>query len=336
MHRPAVLALVAIAAGLFACLWRPSAQWVESAYANGFYPVWERAIYHLTSRLPWSLGDIVVVCGVAALLWCLWSRQWLWALAVVGIYAFWFEAGWGWNYNRAPLETRVVYVAQHENEGALRALRARAIAEMNRLAALAHARADVPLDTDALYAVWLPVVQAGGDAWTPLTYPPKPTLADPFMNATGTSGYINPLTLNSHLASDLLWFERPFALAHEWSHVAAYAREDEANYIAIVTTTRSSDPAIAYSGWLSMFLYLPPLEHYEKSTFSPLVWQDFAAIAARNRRHLNVSLATFSWRTYNTYLKSNHIASGIENYNEVTRLYLGIQLDRQGVPIPRP
>ncbi len=315
-------------------LWRPSPQWVESAYANGFYPVWERTIYQVTSRLPWSLGDLVVLAGAAALLWCLWSRQWLGALAVLGIYAFGCEASWGWNYNRAPIETRVVYVAQNENEKALRELRARAIANVNRLAPLAHAHAGMPLDTDGLYADWLPVVQAGGDTWTPLTYPPKPTLADPFMNATGTSGYINPFTLNSHLASDLLWFERQFALAHEWSHVAAYAREDEANYLAILATTRSSDPVEAYSGWLSLFLYLPPLQHYPKATFSPLVWSDFAAIRKRNAERINLNLATLSWRTYNTYLKSNHIGSGIENYNEVIRLYLGIQLDARGLPTP--
>jgi len=336
MRRPAALALVAIAAGLFACVWRPSPTWVETVYANGFYPQWERAIYQLTSRFPWSLGDVVVLGGAAWFGARLWKRDWLGAAAVLGVYAFWFEASWAWNYNRVPLETRVIYEAKNENEHALQALRARAIAEMNRLAPLAHARADAPLDTEQLYSDWLPVVQALGDAWTPLTYPPKPTLANAFMNATGTTGYINPFTLNSHLASDLLWFERPFTLAHEWSHVAAYAREDEANYIGILATTRSNDPVEAYSGWLSLFEYLPPLQNYPKSMFSQLVWDDFAAIRKRNSETINARLATISWRTYNTYLKSNHVASGIENYGEVIRLYLGIPLDHEGLPIPKP
>jgi hypothetical protein len=179
------------------------------------------------------------------------------------------------------------------------------------------------------------VVQAGGDAWTPLTGAPKPTLADPFMAATGTSGYINPLALDVHLASDLLWFERPFDLAHEWSHVAGYAREDEANFLAIVSCARSNDPVVQYSGWVELFLYLPPEARYSQKTFIPLVWADFAALRERNRRHINVSLANFSWRTYNTYLKSNHVASGIQNYDEVTRLYLGIARDREGLPMSR-
>jgi hypothetical protein len=209
------------------------------------------------------------------------------------------------------------------------------MAQMNALAAAAHARAAQALDLDALRAEWLPAVQRAGDDWTPRVGPPKPTVADPFMLATGTSGFINPLTLNVAMASDLLWFERPFDLAHEWSHDAAYAREDEANYLAIITTLRSPDPAVQYSGWFELFLYLPQKRHYAHREFVPLVWQDFAALRRRNARHINTLLAHWSWRTYNAYLKSNRVASGVKNYDEVTRLMLGVPLDAQGLPIAR-
>jgi hypothetical protein len=214
-------------------------------------------------------------------------------------------------------------------------LRRRAMLEMNALAAPAHAQAAQPLDLDALRAAWLPAVQRAGNSWTPRVGAAKPTVADPFMMANGTSGFINPLTLNVHLASDLLWFERPFDLAHEWSHVAAYAREDEANYLAIVTCIRSPDPVLQYSGWFELFLYLPQQRHYARREFSPLVWRDFAALRERDARHINVLIAHWSWRTYNVYLKGNRIASGIENYNEVTRLMLGIPRDASGLPIAR-
>jgi hypothetical protein len=214
-------------------------------------------------------------------------------------------------------------------------LRTRAMAEMNALAARAHARSAIPLDLPALRAAWLPAVQRAGDAWTPNVGGPKPTIADPFMMATGTSGFINPLTLNVALASDLLWFERPFDLAHEWSHDAAYAREDEANYLAIVTCLRSPDPAVQYSGWFELFLYLPQKPHYKHREFVALVWQDFAALRRRDARHINVLLAHWSWRTYNVYLKSNRISSGIANYDEVTRLMLGVPLDAQTLPVAK-
>jgi hypothetical protein len=331
--RSARVAMIAL--GVAALLWRPSSLWVEDAYVNGVYPWWEHALFPISSTLPWSLGDVVVLAGIAIIVWRLLRRDWLGALATIAVYACWFEAGWGWNYDRAPIEARTAYDQARITPRAVDSLRVQAIAQMNRLAPLAHAQASAPLDIAGLYGAWLPVVQAGGDAWTPLTGAPKPTLADPFMDATGTSGYINPLALDVHLASDLLWFERPFDLAHEWSHVAGYAREDEANFLAIVSCARSNDPVVQYSGWVELFLYLPPEAQYSKKTFIPLVWADFAAIRERNRRHIDVSLANLSWRTYNTYLKTNHVASGIQNYDEVTRLYLGIARDRGGLPMSR-
>ncbi|HVS45712.1 MAG TPA: DUF3810 family protein [Verrucomicrobiae bacterium] len=339
---------LAIAAAVVLLSIHPSAQWVERAYANGAYPIWQHAISAITLPLPFSLGDLAGVAGLAIAILIVAhnlramrkgrrllpiARALYGLLALGAVYTGWFLLSWGLNYDRAPLETRTRYDASRVTLAAGRRLSDVARTNVNRLAAAAHARSGRPLDTDGLEASWLPVVRRLGDTWTPHVGAPKISIADPFMNATGTSGYINPLTLNSHLASDLLWFERPFDLAHEWTHVAAFAREDEANYVAVLTTTRSRDPVIAYSGWLEVFLTLPLKAHYKKTDFAPLVWSDFAAIRLRNARRLNLSLARFSWRTYNVYLKSNHVAAGVENYNEVARLLLAIPLDRQGLPI---
>jgi hypothetical protein len=329
-------------------LWQPPAAWIERAYVNGAYSHWQPVAFTISNPLPWSLGDVAALIGIAAIVWLVvrFIRRRRWTLrdvtalvlsigAVLGVYAVWFQLSWAWNYARAPIETRLRFDAGRVTASGAAELRARAMAQMNALAPLAHAHAAAPLDLAALYQAWLPAVQRGGNTWTPVPDAPKPTIADPFMVATGTSGFINPFTLNVALASDLLWFERPFDLAHEWSHVAAYAREDEANYLAIVTCLRSPDPMIRYSGWFELFLYLPQKRRYAHREFSPLVWQDFAAIRKRDARHINVLLAHWSWRTYNVYLKSNRIASGIANYDEVTRLILGVPLGADGLPLAR-
>lgn len=303
----------------------------------------------MTSVVPWSLGDVAALLGIVAIVWRVgafarqgrrrrreaWPALVLDLAAITGLYAVWFETSWGWNYARAPLEARLQYDAARVTPGGATALRARAMSEMNALASAAHAGAERPLDRARLQEAWLPVVRRAGDDWIPVVGDAKPTVANPFMEATGTSGFINPLTLNVQLAGDLLWFERPFDLAHEWSHVAAYAREDEANYLSIVACLRSSDPVVRYSGWFELFLYLPQKRRYARSEFAPQVWQDFAALRRRDSRHINVLLAHWTWRTYNVYLKSNRIASGIENYDEVTRLILGIPFDAAGLPQAR-
>jgi hypothetical protein len=336
----------AIALGVAALSYKPSAAWVENAYVNGAYPGWQRLAHAVTAPLPFSLGDVAALLGVAAIVWRTiaffrsskrrrsWPALVLDVATICAAYAVWFEIAWGWNYERAPVETRLSYDAARVTPQAAVVLRSRAIGQMNALAKTAHERSGASLDRTALRTAWLPVVRRAGDAWDPLGGAAKPTIADPFMQATGTSGFINPLTLEVQLAGDVLWFERPFDLAHEWSHVAAYAREDEANYLAILTCLRSRDPAQRYSGWLELFLYLPQKQKYARSEFSPLVWADFAALRRRNARHVNVLLARWTWRTYGAYLKSNRIASGVANYNEVSRLMLGIPLDAAGLPVP--
>ena len=308
---------------------------MERAYANGAYPTWEHAAFAVTNPVPWSMGDVAVLLGVAAIVWRLRARKWLDVIAIAALYSIWFHASWGWNYARAPMETRLAFDRRRVTTAAATALRDRAMAQMNELAPVAHANAERPLDLAALRMQWLPAVQRAGDTWEPVVGAPKPTIADPFMQATGTSGFINPFALTVQTAGDLLWFERPFDTAHEWTHVAAYAREDEANYVAIVTCLRSPDPVVRYSGWFELFLYLPQKAKYRRSDFVPLVWQDFAAIRKRDSRHINVLLAHWTWRTYNAYLKTNRIASGVENYNEVTRLVLGIPLDALGLPLAK-
>lgn len=257
--------------------------------------------------------------------------------ALAGFYAFWFYGGWGWGYARAPVQTRVAYDSSRITPQALDAFRRRAIAAMNHWAPIAHAQYNATPEftgyhMDLLHNAWLPVVQRLGDRWMPEISPAKFTLAGFFMNKNGTSGFTNPFTLETQLAPDLLWFERPFDQAHEWSHAAGYNREDEANYIAALTCMRDSDAIAQYSGWLEIFLYLPPQAKYARKTFVPQVLADFAALRARNAHFVNLNFARFSWHMYNKYLKSNRIASGVQNYGEVTRLLLAVPLDRSGLP----
>ncbi len=331
-----------IAAGIWAAVWHPSAAWVESAFSNGYYVRWQAFWAGVTAGIPFSLGDVVVivgvVVGVAQIVRGLRrpTRTVVALAAIGGLYSLWFYAGWGWGYDRGPVQDRVVFEPARIDSVAVAVIRMQTIAELNRLAPIAHSSHErTDFDEALLQTAWSPVVQRLGDTWRPAVSRAKPTLAGPFMDASGTSGFTNPFTLETQLAPDLLWFERPFSQAHEWAHVAGYNREDEANFIAVLTCLRDPDPIAQYSGRLELFLYLPPLKSYPHSAFVPLVWQDFAALRKRNAHFVNLDLSRFSWRVYNRYLRSNRIASGVQNYSEVVRLILGVPLDRQGLPLPK-
>ena len=62
----------------------------------------------------------------------------------------------------------------------------------------------------------------------------------------------DPYFLETLVARGLLPFERPFVVAHEWSHLAGYADESEANFVGWLTCLRGPAPD-QYSGWLFMF-----------------------------------------------------------------------------------
>ena len=96
-------------------------------------------------------------------------------------------------------------------------------------------------------------VREAGIGWNVVPARPKRTILDWYLPVrAGVDGMTDPFFLETLVAGNILPFERPFVVAHEWSHLAGIADEGEANY----TAWRSCVPrsaADAYSGWL--FLY---------------------------------------------------------------------------------
>src|SRR4029434_3405482 len=68
----------------------------------------------------------------------------------------------------------------------------------------------------------------------------------PFFTRAGISGMINPFALETVVHPDLLPFERPFVVAHEWAHLAGQADEAEANAVGWLACMRGT-AAHAYS-----------------------------------------------------------------------------------------
>jgi len=159
---------------------------------------------------------------------------------------------------------------------------------------------------------------------------PKRTLLDPYFVATGVSGMFFPYTFETYLASDVLWFEYPFDLTHEWGHLGGIARESDANFVGAVGTLESEDPILRYSGLLIVYGAMPRLKQYD-ARLSKLVLADYAAMRQRDERHIKPIAFKFAWNTYDKYLKAQHVASGVVNYTEYVQLLLGTPLGRQAL-----
>src|SRR5437660_935565 len=136
----------------------------------------------------------------------------------------------------------------------------------------------------------------------------------------------DPYFLETLVATDLLPFERPAVVAHEWSHLAGITDEGEASFVGFVACMHGN-ARTRYSGWL--FLYsevargLRPRDRAEASaTLASGPREDLRAIAERLRMEIKPVIANAGWQMYDRYLKANRVEAGTESYAEVVRLVL--------------
>jgi hypothetical protein len=337
-----------VAAGAAALVPLPAGL-VERAYSTGAYPSIQRALTGVSNQVPLALFDAVLVLVLAAWggptlvdalrgrrlgWWRVGGRAAMRTATIASATYLAFLVAWGFNYRRTRIVDKVPFDDRAITVDAARDLALRSARELNALyergSLGAEDAAAVNPDVDSsLAAAFSNALEAVG---SPAALParPKRTLLDPYFLSAGVDGMTDPFFLETLVASDLLPVERPFVVAHEWSHLAGFADEGEANFIGWLTCLRGS-PAVRYSGWL--FLYrevvagLPARDRdlvARELAAGPRA--DLQAIAERLRRHINPRVAAAGWRVYDTYLKANRIEAGAASYAEVVRLVLGTKL----------
>jgi hypothetical protein len=147
----------------------------------------------------------------------------------------------------------------------------------------------------------------------------------PFFTAAGVNGMVNPVALESIVHPDLLPFERPMVLAHEWAHLAGFADEADASAIAWLACV-TGDPVLAYSAHFFVVLETASLlPHQEwrtiRATLSPGVIDDIDALRVRLSRQ-QPAVRDTAFKVYDGYLRTNRVDDGIRSYSRVVRVLL--------------
>ena len=168
---------------------------------------------------------------------------------------------------------------------------------------------------------------------------PKSTLLDPYFTRAGVSGMTDPFLLETLVATNLLAFETPQVIAHEWGHLAGLARESEASLFAWILCV-GGPPEARYSAWIETFvLTLPALDGEERRArverLPPAVRADLREAALRTERDEVPRLRLMAWTTYDRYLKANRVDSGVRNYSEVVQLIVGTRFGPGWRPVRR-
>jgi hypothetical protein len=211
-------------------------------------------------------------------------------------------------------------------------LASQAVARLNAGHAAAHAQ---PFRPDVLQDGFVDARLKLGDRAPSTTGRPKRSLFGLYFRRAAIDGMTVPIALEIILNPDLLPVEHPSVLAHEWAHLAGYADESEANFVAWVTGVRSGDPVARYSAWLDAYrLAVSALPRAVRPTLPPLAAgprADLAAIAERYERS-SPAVRRAARGVYDSYLKANRIEEGIASYEVALQLMLGTSFDADWTP----
>jgi hypothetical protein len=240
-----------------------------------------------------------------------------------------FLVTWGLNYRRVPLIDRLAFDPARVTRAAASQLGDANADTLNALYARAHA---APGSIESLAVAFQDAVRALGATRPVVAGRPKPTLLGGYFHQTAVAGMTDPFLLETLIAPDLLDVERPFVIAHEWAHLAGYADESEANFVAWLACRRG-DAAAQYSAALALLGYANPRKPLNVALdLGPQV--DVFTIAYRYSR-TNETLRFAARQGYDKFLKANRVERGVESYDAVVQLILGTGLDVRGNPLFR-
>ena len=334
--------VAAIASALAIRFVSPSPAWIEAHYSNGAYPFIDRCVRALTGGVPFCVADVLLAF---VLVWFVRyvarnvrrgvARVGLRTVALLCALFVWFEISWGYGYSRVPLADKIVVHHERTNEDTVDAFADRVVDELSRYAKAAHRQRRSDAENGRLLMPsFAAAIHRLGD--TASYAPPrvKPTVFQPLMQLSATSGFTDPWTHEVNLEASAFSFERPAYYAHEWAHIAGFTDEAEANFISVLACTNSQDAALAYSGWLLVWFNLPANVHVSHK-IDRLAYDDILAIRARVLHQMNRTVAHAQQVAYDHYLKSNHVKAGYESYRLFIRWMTGADFDRAGLPMVR-
>lgn len=328
---------------------------VERFYSNGAYLILQNHLTAASNRVPFAMFDALIATvsvgwTAAAIAAFAGAGGWLRGMArmlartivLAAILYVAFLLLWGLNYRRVPLERRLRFdVSATVSMPALRALGAVAADRVNVLYGPAHALpagvSTRTTATPALAAAFDRVQRELGASRPAVAGRPKHTWLDVYFRRAGVDGMTDPYFLEALIAGDLLPVERPFVIAHEWSHLAGYTDEGEANFVGWLACLRG-DERDQYSGWLSLYDQLlleagPRDRALLMARLRPGPHADRLAIRDRSRRRLSPRVSAVGWAVYDRYLKANRIEAGTASYQGIVRLALGTRFGPDWTPL---
>jgi hypothetical protein len=316
---------------------------VENWYSLLIYPELAKYMRYGTGWLPFSLGDFLyTLFGILIILWC--KRRFqqkfknpkLWipdTLAVLSLIYACFHIFWGLNYYRLPLHQSLEIGSDYTTEE-LYCLSEILITESNKLhrqlSENESLSVEIPYSKDEIFEKTIAGYANISDDFPQLTYKAaslKRSLYSLPLSYMGFNGYLNPLTAEAQVNTLIVPYKIPTTASHEIGHQLGFAKENEANFIACLTTMNHPDVYFRYSGYTFALryclneLYRRDPDKFEtlKAEINPGILENYREVEAFWLEHQNPFEPIFQ-AFYNQFLIVNNQAGGMKSYSYVVAL----------------
>lgn len=324
---------------VFLCRYQPA--WAE-VYARMVYPFLSIALSAFSSLFPFSLEEVlVVVCILWIFLFPVLQRRkgksWKYIggreLEMLAWIYVWFYFGWGLNYFRYNIYTRLqTPPVKYEEQKFLDFL----YAYTDSLNATYIPYAELPVETidEEVKDFYQNLPKEVGLVFPKNYQRPKFFTFTPLYSSVGVLGSMGPFFAEAQLNQDLLPVQLPFTYAHEFSHLLGVSNEAEANYWAYRACTESDIQTMRYSGYMGLLPYVLSnasslLTKEQFQEWVRTIRPEIIATYNENRNYWKERYSPMIGKVqeiiYNLFLKGNQIPSGRKNYAEVISLLLSLQ-----------
>ena len=156
---------------------------------------------------------------------------------------------------------------------------------------------------------------------------PKQVFFSRVLSAMNVTGVYFPFTGESNLNMDFPAASFPFTIAHELAHRRGVASEQQANFLGVLVSTLSDDPAYQYSGWFTGYIHLSnALYSVDPQTSNEI----YASLPDTVRADLNAAncywthyegaASRASGKVYDAVLRSYGDELGMKSYGAVVDL----------------
>ena len=315
----------------------------SDAYTLYVFPVWVNTYGRLTSLVPFSVGEFMIIAGI---LWLVmipfikWIRRHTIRLLV--IIALIMTLNCFVNYHCTPIKESFEYSEREFTVSELAELRDHIVDKCNALAL------EIPRDENGeIIADETAMKKTSGEAMNALgkRFPklsgfyvtPKALVLSWFMSQQYMQGYFFPFSMEANYNDIMYVMNKPFTMCHELAHTRSYIFEDEANFLAYLACTGSDDKLFEYSGYLGVLNYVNNAfyenvskeEYLSHTKISDIVRADNIFLTEDNWNKVEKSspLDTETVKKaadtfVDTTLKVNGVGDGKASYNRVVELML--------------